>query len=84
MADGALDGMQTFDGELEELIGAGHARPETALSYATNRTTSSSGWRPRAATPARSAAPPIGLKGAPKAPARPARQPSEMDDLIER
>ena len=38
MADGALDGMQTFDGELERLINAGIARPETGLSYATNRT----------------------------------------------
>ena len=27
MADGALDGMQTFDGELERLIGVGRARP---------------------------------------------------------
>ena len=38
MADGALDGMQTFDGELERLINAGVLDRETGLSYATNRT----------------------------------------------
>src|SRR5687767_7560540 len=38
MADGALDGMQTFDGELEKLIAAEIIDTETALSYATNRT----------------------------------------------
>ena len=35
MADGALDGMQTFDGELERLIAEGVLDRETALSYAT-------------------------------------------------
>ena len=38
MDDGALDGMQTFDDELERLIDEGVLDRETALSYATNRT----------------------------------------------
>jgi len=38
MRDGALDGMQSFDGELERLIGAGIIDPEVGLSYASNRT----------------------------------------------
>ena len=38
MADGALEGMQTFDGELEQLINAGVIDREVGLSYATNRT----------------------------------------------
>ena len=38
MEDGALDGMQTFDGELERLINAGVIDREVGLSYATNRT----------------------------------------------
>jgi twitching motility protein PilT len=36
MEDGALEGMQTFDGELIRLIEAGMIDEETALSYATN------------------------------------------------
>jgi twitching motility protein PilT len=38
MSDGALDGMQSFDGELERLIGAGIVEREVGLSYASNRT----------------------------------------------
>ncbi len=38
MEDGSLDGMQTFDRELERLINAGVIDQETGLSYATNRT----------------------------------------------
>jgi twitching motility protein PilT len=38
MQDGALEGMQTFDGELEKLIHSGDIDRELALSYATNRT----------------------------------------------
>jgi len=38
MSDGALDGMQSFDGELERLIGAGIVDREVGLSYASNRT----------------------------------------------
>ena len=38
MEDGVLEGMQSFDYELERLIHAGQLDRETALSYATNRT----------------------------------------------
>jgi twitching motility protein PilT len=38
MEAGSLDGMQTFDSELEKLIHAGTVDREVALSYATNRT----------------------------------------------
>ena len=38
MVDGALEGMQTFDYELERLINSGGVDREPALSYATNRT----------------------------------------------
>ncbi|HWX24036.1 MAG TPA: PilT/PilU family type 4a pilus ATPase [Vicinamibacteria bacterium] len=38
MTDGVLEGMQTFDYELERLINSGVVDPEVALSYATNRT----------------------------------------------
>ncbi len=90
MADGALEGMQTFDGELERLITAGVIDKETGLSYATNRTNlvlklETQGSAGEASEPppgsgrfpaARGAAAPS--RTAPKA----AR--SEMDDLIER
>jgi twitching motility protein PilT len=36
MRDGALDGMQYFDGELEKLVRAGTIAQSTALLYATN------------------------------------------------
>ena len=82
MADGALDGMQTFDGELERLIAEGVLDRETALSYATNRTNlqlrletqGSDSGKGEAAIPLKN------IKAAP----RPKPQPSEMDDLIER
>ena len=38
MEDGALDGMQTFDGELERLVEEGALDIEEALTYATNPT----------------------------------------------
>jgi twitching motility protein PilT len=38
MEAGSLEGMQTFDGELEKLIQSGAVDREVALSYATNRT----------------------------------------------
>ena len=85
MADGALDGMQTFDGELERLIGEGKLDKETALSYATNRTNLQLRLETQGSDTGKGeAAPSIALKGAPKPPARPAHQPSELDDLIER
>ena len=36
MNDGAQDGMQHFDGELERLIRGGVIEMETAISYSTN------------------------------------------------
>jgi twitching motility protein PilT len=36
MRDGALDGMQYFDGELEKMVRAGTIAPSTAYLYATN------------------------------------------------
>src|SRR3989454_8754709 len=38
MGDGRLEGMQTFDSELERLINAEVIDRETGLSYSTNRT----------------------------------------------
>ena len=84
MADGALDGMQTFDGELERLIAAGTLDRETALSYATNRTNLQLKLETQGSDTGKGGDAPIPVKGAPKPPARPARQPSELDDLIER
>ena len=84
MADGALDGMQTFDGELEKLIAAGTLDKETALSYATNRTNLQLRLETQGSDTGKGGEGTIPVKGAAKTPARPARQPSEMDDLIER
>jgi twitching motility protein PilT len=36
MNDGAIDGMQTFDGELEKMLRAGTITRETAMAYASN------------------------------------------------
>jgi len=84
MADGALDGMQTFDGELEKLIANGVLDRETALSYATNRTNLQLRLETQGSDTGKAGETSIPLKGASKAPARPKAQPSEMDDLIER
>ena len=83
MADGVLDGMQTFDGELLKLIAAGVIDRETGLSFATNRTNlqlvletgggASDEVTPSGKFPAASA----------KGKSKPAPT-SEMDDLIER
>jgi len=85
MSDGALEGMQTFDGELEKLINAGVIDREVGLSYATNRTNlvlrlDTQGGDGNDATPSGK------FPAAAAAPAaRPSRSaPSEMDDLIER
>ena len=36
MRDGELEGMQTFDGEIEKMIRTGVVDMETGLGYATN------------------------------------------------
>ncbi|MCU0243125.1 MAG: PilT/PilU family type 4a pilus ATPase [Vicinamibacteria bacterium] len=77
MMDSTLDGMQTFDQELERLIGLGTVDRELGLSYATNRTN----LQLRLDTQGANAAP--APKPAPAA-ARPTAPRSEMEDLIER
>ena len=85
MADGALDGMQTFDGELERLIAEGVLDRETALSYATNRTNLQLRLETQGSDTGKGGEEtPIAVKGGAKTPARPTRPPSELDDLIER
>ena len=86
MADGALEGMQTFDGELEKLINAGLVDKETGLSYAPNRTNlvlrlETQGGDTQSVTPSGRFQT---LPGGRAAASKPATQPSEMDDLIER
>jgi twitching motility protein PilT len=94
MNDGQLDGMQTFDGELERLIGEGVIDREVGLSYSTN----ANNLALRLATQADNAAADasvIKVKGAAPTPARggarpappapaPSSSSSELDDLIER
>jgi twitching motility protein PilT len=95
MEDGVLEGMQSFDQELERLINVGVVDRETALSYSTNRTnlqlrldTQGAGATEKVAaikpTPSRSSPP-----SSPGTPAHGVRRPSggggsEFDDLIER
>ena len=80
-----MDGMQTFDRELERLILTGVLDRELALSYATNRTnlqlrldTEGSGEVGPSIKPKEAAAP--GRRAPAPAPA----PKSELDDLIER
>ena len=81
MEDGVLEGMQSFDYELERLINTGQLDRETALSYATNRTN----LQLRLDTQGGSEIPTAGIKAKETAPAKRAPAPkSEMDDLIER
>jgi twitching motility protein PilT len=90
MNDGVLEGMQSFDYELERLIGAGVVDRETALSYATNRTnlqlrleTQGAGAGDVDTVPVKDTKPNTGVRKAP--PAAPKAPPkSELDDLIER
>jgi twitching motility protein PilT len=93
MADGGLEGMQTFDGELEKLITAGQVDREVGLSYATNRTNLL--LRLETQGGGSSSEPVIGFKdalpsrqsGAHRKPTVPAQAPppkNDFDDLIER
>jgi len=83
MNDGVLEGMQSFDYELERLINAGVIDRETALSYATNRTNLQLRLETQGAGAGHVESVPVkdGKGGARKAPPTPK---SEMDDLIER
>jgi twitching motility protein PilT len=84
MSDGRLEGMQTFDSELERLINAGAVDREVGLSYATNRTNLQlrldTMGEPTMAMPSLKSmkGPGAGHKTAPVSP------PSEMDGLFER
>ncbi len=88
MSDGALEGMQTFDGELEKLINAGLIDKEVGLSYATNRTNLLLRLETQGGEASESVTPSGKFQAQPSASraARPAppSAPSEMDDLIER
>jgi twitching motility protein PilT len=84
MNDGVLEGMQSFDYELERLINTGELDRELALSYATNRTN----LQLRLDTQGSDDTPTVPFKGKEPGPASrkaPAPAPrSEFDDLIER
>jgi len=85
MNDSVLDGMQSFDYELERLINAGIVDRETGLSYATNRTNLQLRLESNADTselPTLQAA--GGAKPAAPKKAAPPQPKNEMDDLIER
>jgi twitching motility protein PilT len=88
MEDGVLEGMQTFDYVLEQLINNGVIDKELGLSYATNRTNlalrlETQGSGATEGAPAAAARPAPG-RAAPAPPPRPAPPRSELDDLIER
>jgi twitching motility protein PilT len=89
MEAGSLEGMQTFDGELEKLILAGVVDRETALTYATNRTNLELRLSTQGAGDSEPSIPLAGAhghgshgQGAHRSSA--AARGSEMDDLIER
>jgi twitching motility protein PilT len=79
MEDGVLEGMQSFDYELERLINAGVIDREVALSYATNRTNLQLKLDTQSGADAGPA-----IKAKTPEPAPPKRPASDMDDLIER
>jgi twitching motility protein PilT len=90
MNDGVLEGMQSFDYELERLINAGVVDRETGLSYSSNRTNLALRLDTQGSAGAGDV-PTIGFKdqlpktawGRRPAPAPP-KPHSDMDDLIER
>src|SRR5215468_11251798 len=91
--DGHLEGMQSFDQELEKCINSGELDREIALSYATNRTnlqlrldTQGAGVDEKVKGGAvKMAAPaPAPRRPAAPAPSSPRRSDSEFEDLIER
>ena len=84
MNDGVLEGMQSFDYELERLINAGVVDRETALSYATNRTNLQLRLETQGAGAGDVKSVPVkDMKAAARKPSPPTPK-SEMDDLIER
>ncbi len=80
MEDGVLEGMQSFDWELERLINAGVIDKDVALSYATNRTNLQLKLETQSGV---DAGPSIKAKE-PGAAAKRPQPKSDMDGLIER
>jgi twitching motility protein PilT len=86
--DGGIDGMQSFDQELERLINEGVIERDTGLSYATNRTNQELKLDTQGKDAAvKASGPTIGVKNT--APAKRVTRPEPtpdlgMDDLIER
>jgi twitching motility protein PilT len=85
MNDGILEGMQTFDYELERLINAGVLDREVGLSYATNRTNLQLRLETQSGHDAGPQTIPVakGMGSKPGGAGRPAAK-SDLDDLIER
>jgi twitching motility protein PilT len=83
MNDGILEGMQSFDYELERLINAGVVDRETALSYSTNRTNLQLRLDTQGAGSGDVKSVPVKDTKAARKPA-PSSPHNEMDDLIER
>jgi twitching motility protein PilT len=85
--DGTIDGMQSFDQELERLINEGVIERDTGLSYATNRTNLELKLDTQGKdAAAKAAGPAIGVKNTGPV-RRPKPEPAPdlgMDDLIER
>jgi twitching motility protein PilT len=84
MEAGSLEGMQTFDNELEKLIHDGTVDREVALSYATNRTNLELKLSTQGGGDAGSAIPLAPTEGLSAGRPRPPSSASAMDDLIER
>jgi twitching motility protein PilT len=85
MNDSVLDGMQSFDYELERLINAGIVDREVGLSYSTNRTNLQLRLETNAdASQLESVKAAGASKPAPAKKAAPPQPKNEMDDLIER
>jgi len=87
MNDGLLEGMQSFDYELERLINVGVIDREVGLSYATNRTNLQLRLDTQGAGDASPSAAATAGKPALSRPARQTAAPSaslDLDDLIER
>ncbi len=83
MEDGVLEGMQSFDHELERLIGAGVIDKEVGLSYASNRTNLALRLETQSG---HDSGPAIAAKAVEPAPVRRTGQhpKPDFDDLIER
>jgi twitching motility protein PilT len=84
MTDGVLEGMQTFDFELERLIGAGKIEREVGLSYASNRNNLLLRLDTQSGA-AETGSPRLAQRRGPTAPEGAGHAPaSSMEDLIER